>query len=57
MGRRERLDLGQRHLVVAADNRLPTQLADVAGQVIDERIVVVYQEDHARVNVIKVTAC
>src|SRR4029077_17592387 len=44
--RRERLDLVRCDPVVAADDRLAAQLADVPGEVVDEGIVVVDDEDH-----------
>src|SRR5207245_5371015 len=40
------LDFLERRRVVASYNRLFSQLAHVAGQVVDERVVVVDQEDH-----------
>ena len=43
---RHRGDLVDREGVVPADHRRLAQLADVAGQVVDEGVVVVDQEDH-----------
>src|SRR5271156_1845759 len=49
MARSERLDLGQRHLVVTAHDRVAAQLAHVPGQVVNERVVVIDDQDHADV--------
>src|SRR5207247_1996000 len=46
MRRSKSLDLLVRRSVVAAYNGLFSQLAHVAGQVVDERVVVVDQQDH-----------
>src|SRR5687767_10679588 len=46
--RRQRRDLVQRDLVVAAHRHLGAELAQVLGEVEGERIVVVDQEDHHR---------
>ena len=48
VARRERRDLVERDRVVAAHDRLLAQLAHVAGEVVDERVVVVDEQDHAR---------
>ena len=47
--RRERLDLVERDRVVAADDRVAAQLADVPRQVVDERVVVIDEENHSGV--------
>src|SRR5437867_7439807 len=46
MRRPESLDLLVRRSVVASYNGLFSQLAHVAGQVVDERVVIVDQQDH-----------
>src|SRR2546428_480896 len=46
MRRSESLDLLVRRSVVASYNGLFSQLAHVAGQVVDERVVIVDQQDH-----------
>src|SRR5512147_210677 len=46
MARREGGDLLQRQGVVAVDDRRLAQLGDIPGQVVDEAVVVVEQEDH-----------
>src|SRR5256885_8358226 len=46
MRRSESLDLLVRRNVVASYNGLFSQLAHVAGQVVDERVVIVDQQDH-----------
>ena len=44
-GRQDR-DVGQAHGVVAQHQPLPAQLGDVAGEVPDEAVIVVDQQDH-----------
>ena len=46
MARRQRFDLAERHGVVAAHDRIAAQFADVPGQVVDEGVVVIDEEDH-----------
>src|SRR5207247_9052893 len=46
MRRPKSLDLLVRRSVVASYNGLFSQLAHVAGQVVDERVVIVDQQDH-----------
>lgn len=48
VARSERLHFIERERIVAADERVAAQLADVAREVMDERIVVVDQKDHLR---------
>ena len=44
--RRHRLDLAERHLVVAAHAHVGAQLAEILHEVVGERIVVVDDENH-----------
>src|SRR4030095_7023058 len=44
---RERLDLVEAHLVAATDHDLLAELANVARQVVDERVPVVEEENHS----------
>jgi hypothetical protein len=47
VARRKVLDLVQRHGIVPADDRNAAQLAHIPREVVDERVVVVDDEDHA----------
>src|SRR4030095_11747764 len=46
--RRHGLDLSERHLIVAADAHLSTELAEVLHKVVGKGVVVVDDEDHDR---------
>src|SRR5437867_9991098 len=56
MRRLERLNLLVRRSVVASDDGLFPQLAHVAGQVVDERVVVVDEQNHGRRAAIRLRA-
>ena len=40
------LDSSIPHLIAATDNRLFPKLADVAGEIVDERVAVIEDQDH-----------
>jgi hypothetical protein len=44
--RRKELDFVNPHLIASTDDRLFPKLADVAGEIVDERVAVIEDQDH-----------